>query len=193
MNPLLLTVPLLLLQAPQTPLPEVEAKDLPQAPRGPMVPRVPDAGAEHGTFGQVAGQPHDLLLIRDDAVGLFEHRLHLRQFVFDLDAPVLSVDVIVHNAAAQRPWPIQRVELYARILEKKLNDASGGGKVEVLNMGVNGWGREEPGLLQNRIATGEPQATYKNPGQETRTIYFIVDTLDAGMVGEAFTLEITRS
>ena len=35
---------------------------------------------------------------------------------------------------------VDQDQLYARILEKKLNDASGGGKVEVLNMGVNGWG-----------------------------------------------------
>jgi hypothetical protein len=59
-------------------------------------------------------------------------------------------------------------------------------------LGVNAWGREEPGLLQNRIQTGEPQATYKNPTQETRTIYFIVDTLDINMVGETYTLEVTR-
>ena len=59
-------------------------------------------------------------------------------------------------------------------------------------LGVNAWGREEAGLLQNRIPTGEPQATYKNPTSETRTIYFIVDTLDLDMVGEAYTLEVTR-
>ena len=35
-------------------------------------------------------------------------------------------------------------------------------------------------------------ATYKNPSEETRTIYFIVDTLDINMVGDAFTLEVTR-
>jgi hypothetical protein len=59
-------------------------------------------------------------------------------------------------------------------------------------LGVDVWGSEEPGLLQNRIHTGEPQATYRNPTQETRRIYFIVDTLDYNMVGEPFTLEITR-
>ena len=30
-------------------------------------------------------------------------------------------------------------------------------------LGVNAWGQDEPGLLQNRIPTGEPQATYENP------------------------------
>jgi len=63
-----------------------------------------------GEAGQVAGQPHDLLLIRDDAVGLFEDRLHLRQFVLDLDAAMFPVDVVVNNAATQRSGPVQRVE-----------------------------------------------------------------------------------
>jgi hypothetical protein len=58
--------------------------------------------------------------------------------------------------------------------------------------GVNAWGRDEQGLLQNRIYTGEPQATYKNPTAEARTIYFIVDTMDVNMVGETFTVEVTR-
>ncbi|MFO0589907.1 MAG: SGNH/GDSL hydrolase family protein [Polyangiaceae bacterium] len=35
---------------------------------------------------------------------------------------------------------VDQDQLYARILEKKLNEVSGGRKVEVLNMGVNGWG-----------------------------------------------------
>jgi hypothetical protein len=60
-------------------------------------------------------------------------------------------------------------------------------------LGVNAWGRLEEGLLQNRIQTGEPQATYKNPSQETRTIYFIVVSLDENPVGDPFTLEVTRS
>jgi hypothetical protein len=60
-------------------------------------------------------------------------------------------------------------------------------------LGVNEWGREEPGLLQNRIQTGEPQATYQNLSGAPRTVYFIVDTLDTNMVGEPYTIEVTRS
>ena len=59
-------------------------------------------------------------------------------------------------------------------------------------LGVNAWGRDEQGLLQNRIHTGEPLATYRNPTGESRTVYFIVDTLDADMTGEEFTIEVTR-
>lgn len=60
-------------------------------------------------------------------------------------------------------------------------------------LGVNEQGRTEPGLLQNWIHTGEPQATYQNPGKEPRTVYFIVDTLDTSTVGEPYTLEVTRN
>jgi len=35
---------------------------------------------------------------------------------------------------------IDQDQLYARILERKLNESSGGAKIEILNMGVNGWG-----------------------------------------------------
>ena len=59
-------------------------------------------------------------------------------------------------------------------------------------LAVNAWGRDEQGLLQNRIHSGEPQATYQNRSRETRTLYFIVDTLDANMSGEAFEIEVTR-
>ena len=37
----------------------------------------------------IAGDPHDLFLIRDDAVGLREDRLQLRQLVLDLGLPCL--------------------------------------------------------------------------------------------------------
>ena len=60
--------------------------------------------------GKLAGQPHDLLLVRDDAVRLAEERLHLRQVVLHVDPAVLSRDVVVHDAAAKRTGPIERVE-----------------------------------------------------------------------------------
>lgn len=44
---------------------------------------------------------------------------------------------------------IDQDQLYARILERKLNEASGGAKIEILNMGVNGWGPfHERGYIQ---------------------------------------------
>ena len=59
---------------------------------------------------QVTRQAHNLFLIRDDAVRFLERRLHGRRFVFDLGAAVFAIDVVVHNAAAQRAGTIQRVQ-----------------------------------------------------------------------------------
>ncbi|MDP1832466.1 MAG: hypothetical protein Q8K67_10445 [Geothrix sp.] len=171
MIPWFLSVPVLLVQTAPAPLPEVAAKDLPAAPRGPMAPRVPDAGADASILGRA--------------------RLGARQgpSIPALQLPAGSVRVKdkVPDISGWRAYAIA---------------VPGGGtvKVQVVEgrkawfrvLGVNAWGMEEPGLLQNRIPTGEPRATYKNPTAEARTIYFIVDTLDVNMVGEAFTVEVTR-
>ncbi len=171
MNPLLLTLPLFVLQAPRVPFPEVETKDLAPAPRGPMTPHVRDAGTEAGAMGQA------------------RHGARRGPSLPALQLPAGSVRVKdkIPDLSGWRAYAI---------------DVPGGGtvKAHVVEgrkawfrvLGVNAWGRDEPGLLQNRIATGEPQATYKNPSSEMRTIYFIVDTLDTNMVGETYTLEITR-
>ncbi len=171
MNPLFLTIPLFALQAPPASFPEVEAKDLAPAPRGPMVPHVRDAGAEHSIMGKA------------------RHNARSGPSIPALQLPVGSVRV-QDKVPDMSGWRAYAIEV------------PGGGTVKVhvvvgrkgwfRVLGVNAWGRQEEGLLQNRIPTGEPQATYKNPSAETRTIYFIVDTLDTNMVGEPFTLEVTR-
>jgi len=59
---------------------------------------------------------------------------------------------------------------------------------------LNQWGGQEPGMLQNLIATGNPEVTYTNLTDETRRVRVIVD--DPGwMSSEAnpFILRITRS
>jgi len=172
MLPLLLFLPALVSPAPSAPLPVLLAKDLPKAPRGPLPPHVPDAGAERSMAGMAR---------RGARKGPSIPALQL-------PAGSVLVQDKIPDASGWRAYAIT---------------VPGGGKVKVhvvdgrkgwfRVLGVNAWGREEAGLLQNRIHTGEPQATYQNPGQDTRTIYFIVDTLDANMVGEPFTIEVTRS
>lgn len=169
MVPWLLSVPVLLVQSPATALPVVTAKELPPAPRGPMVPKVPDAGGEASPMGQArAGARRGPSI---PALQLPPGSLRVVDKVPDISgwrAYALQVPpggkVKVHVVAGRKAW--------FRVL------------------GVNAWGLEEPGLLQNRIPTGEPQATYENLTQETRTIYFIVDTLDVNMVGEDFEVEV---
>jgi hypothetical protein len=136
-----------------------------------MIPPVRDLGAERSIFGQ----------IRRGA------RMGPSIPALQLPAGSVRVQDKVPDMSGWRAYAI---------------DVPGGGtvKAHVVEgrkawfrvLGVNAWGREEPGLLQNRIPTGEPQATYKNPGPSMRTIYFIVDTLDPDMVGDAYTLEVTR-
>jgi hypothetical protein len=171
MNSLFLTIPLLALQAPPAALPEVEAKDLAPAPRGPLSPHVHDGGAEHS------------------AMGLARHAARQGPSLPALQLPAGSLRVKdkIPDISGWRAYAIE---------------VPGGGSVKVhvvegrkawfRVLGVNAWGREEPGLLQNRIHTGEPQASYKNPGAENRTVYFIVDTLDVNMTGDPFTIEVTR-
>ncbi len=171
MNPLFLTVPWFALQAAPTPLPEVEAKDLAPAPRGPLVPHVRDLGAETGPLGQIRHGARNGPSIP----------------ALQLPAGSLRVQDKVPDISGWRAYAIEVPgggTVKAHVVE--------GRKAWFRVLGVNAWGQEEPGLLQNRIPTGEPQATYKNPGPDTRTIYFIVDTLDSDMVGDPYTLEITR-
>jgi hypothetical protein len=171
MNPVFLIAPMLAMQTPPAPFPEVEAKDLALAPRGPMVPQVHDLGTEPGSLGQA------------------RRGARMGPSIPALQLPAGSVRVKdkVPDISGWRAYAIEVPgggTVKAQVVE--------GRKAWYRVLGVNAWGMEEPGLLQNRIPTGEPQATYKNPGPGTRTIYFIVDTLDIDMVDEAYTLEITR-
>ena len=64
----------------------------------------------HREAPEVARNPHHLFLIGDDAVGVGEDRLELRHFVRNLHLPVLALDEIVDDAAAQRSGPVQRIQ-----------------------------------------------------------------------------------
>ena len=171
MLPMLAAVPLLLLQAPQVPLPLLEAKDLPPAARGPMPPRVPDLGAERGIMGQARAA-----LRRGPSIPALQ-----------LPAGSLRIQDKVPDQSGWRAYAIE---------------VPGGGSVQVQVvdgrkgwfrvLAMNAWGQDEPGLLQNRIPSGEPRASYRNLGPESRTVYFVVDTQDAHMVGEEFEVTVLR-
>jgi hypothetical protein len=55
------------------------------------------------------------------------------------------------------------------------------------------WGREGEGMLQNRIPTGNPEASYRNPKAEASTVYIVVDTTELNMQGEPYTLPVSRN
>lgn len=56
---------------------------------------------------------------------------------------------------------------------------------------VNKWGLLEKGMLQNRIPTGNPEASFINPKRTATTFYFLVDTTENGAENETYKLEIT--
>jgi hypothetical protein len=58
---------------------------------------------------------------------------------------------------------------------------------------VNKWGSIEEGMLRNLIPTGNPEASYTNPKTETNTIFFVVDTTEQSIQGEAYRLDVTRN
>ena len=170
MNPMFLSLPLVFAQSPQA-LPEVDAKDLPAAPRGPMVPHTPDPGAERGALGEArAGARRGPSI---SALQLPAGSARIKDKVPDLSG---------WKAYAATVAPGEKVKVH--VVE--------GRKAWYRVHAVNAWGRTEEGLLQNRIPTGEPMATYVNPSKETRTIYFIVDAGDINMVGDTYTFEFIR-
>lgn len=171
MNPAFLAVPLLLLQVPPMPLPVVEAKDLPRAARGPMPPHLPDGGADRGLTGRARRGARQGPSI--PALQLPEGSCRVKDKVPDVSG-WRAYAVEVPGGGTVKVHVVEGRKAWFRVL------------------GVNAWGQQEPGLLQNRIATGEPEASYRNPTGETHTIFFIVDTLDATMVGEPFEVEVTR-
>jgi hypothetical protein len=168
---LFLLVPALLAQSP-TPLPVVAAKDLPKAARGPLPPEGPDPGAEGGIQGanrRAARRGPSV-----PALQLPPGSVRVKDQVPDISG-----------------WRCYAIEVPPG--EKVRVQVVEGRKAWFKVKGVNQWGRLEEGLLQNRIHRGEPMATYQNPTQEKKTIYFLVDTLDASMVGEAFEVEVQRN
>lgn len=56
---------------------------------------------------------------------------------------------------------------------------------------VNRWGTLEKGMLQNRIPTGNPEASYINPKREAATFFFVVDTTVTSADREPYRLELT--
>jgi hypothetical protein len=58
---------------------------------------------------------------------------------------------------------------------------------------VGKMGQLEKGMLQNRIGTGNPEASFINPKAVPATVYFVVDTTDTSGAREPYTLVITRS
>lgn len=167
----LLALALVQSAAPQ-PLPVLEAKDLPQA-RGPMPPESPDPASPSR-----------------DPLGLARHSARRGPSIPALDLPATSVRLkdAVPDISGWRAYRLQVPpggKVHVEVVE--------GRRAWFRVKAVNRWGRLEEGMLQNRIWTGKPEASYKNPSStETKEVWFIVDTTDTQMTGDPFEVEVRR-
>jgi hypothetical protein len=162
-----LTALLLLAQAP--PAPMLEGSKLQQVP-GPMAPAYPDPA--------LGFQAKDIQ---------FQIRARSRR----ARVPALGVPsipfVVEDRIGDPAGWKAYSVEappgstIWARLRSAH----EGWFRVHT----VNRWGLQEVGMLQNRIPTGNPEATFINSRNSGTTVYFLVDTTELGAESEPFRLE----
>ncbi len=158
----------------QAPAPaKVLGKDLPSVP-GPVATRenLPDLVGPIGNSGMELG-------IRRSA--------RRGGFVPALAVPAGDTE-IAHMVNSQAGWQAYRVEVAPG--EKVHARLRGDHEAWFVVRCVNRMGLIERGMLQNRIHTGNPEASYINPKQEAVTVFFVVDTSETSALGEAYTLTI---
>ncbi len=162
---------LLLLSLAQDP-PVFEGAKLAVVP-GPQPPRGPDPASGLGSDGFNRG-------IRGQA----------RRAATVPAVAVPAVPAIVEDRVAfPSGWKAYRVEAPPRAtLHARLRSGHEGWfRVRA----VNKWGQMEQGMLQNRIPTGNPEASYVNPNPVATPFFFLVDTTEDGAETETFQFEIT--
>jgi hypothetical protein len=160
--------------APPQELPEVDAKTLPGVP-GPLVPHYPDPSRGPGSDGMEASlRARARRGVNIPAAALPPGSLRVKDHIPDISG-----------------WRAYRIEV----------PAGGGFKARLHGLHeawfvvkvLNRWGALEEGMLQNRIPTGNPEASYRNPKAAPTAVYIVVDTTESPMTGEAYTLTITRN
>ncbi len=158
----------------QTP-PVVAGKDLPKVP-GPMAgtPALGDHGPGMGDSALERG-------LRRSARGT--------GYVPCAELPGGEVTV-EHRVTQPAGWQAYRVQVapLETVKARLRGDHEAWFKVKV----VDKWGNLAEGMLQNRIPTGNPQASYINARNEARTVFFVVDTTNLDVGAEPYQLTFTR-
>ena len=160
--------------APPAPKPQVmEARKLPGVP-GPLTPCYPDPAQGLG--------PRDLdWAIRERA----RHGVNIPAVALP-DASCQVSDRMDSVAG----WKAYRVDVPPRAgFKARLHGTHEGWFVVKV---LDSWGRLGPGMLQNRIPTGNPEASYRNPKARPSTVFIVVDTSVLDAQGEPYTLDVTR-
>lgn len=152
--------------------PVVLAKDL-QTVTGPLTPKYPDPALGIDYHGLGAE-------IRRSA----RHGSTLPA----LAVPPLPI-TIQDNIQNPAGWKAYRIEVAPKATVKAR--LHGIHQAWFLVKCVDKWGHAGEGTLQNRIPTGNPEASFINPKNENVTMFFIVDTKEMDITGEEFTLTFT--
>ena len=165
---------LMLLQAPAPPaLPAYQAKDLPPAP-GPVA-QYPDPAQGPGASA------FDLQIRRGARQGPSIPAVAVPK-------GSLILEDVLRDPSGRKAYRIQappKATIHVRL--------KGPHAAWFVVMAMNKWGKLEPGMLQNIIPTGNPEASFKNPADAEKEVYFVVDTTEVDARGETFTLTVTVS
>lgn len=140
---------------------------------GPMVPHWPDLAAGPGESGIQ-----------------LEIRARSRRGAQISAVAVPTVPAVVEDRIGEPAgWKAYRVEAPAgATLRARLrSDHEAWFRVRT----VNRWGQQEKGMLQNRIPTGNPEASFINSQSRSVSLYFVVDTADLGAEREPYRLEFS--
>lgn len=156
---------------------EIVGKDLKSVP-GPLVDRYCGAPGYH-----------------DPAAGFGDSPLQMQFRESARRSPSIPARALPDGAVAVSDtvgsvagWKAYRVEVPAGVkVHARIHSAHDGW---FLVRTVNRMGSLEPGMLQNLIPTGNPEASYTNLKHETNTIFFVVDTSELGTETEPYKLVV---
>jgi len=111
-------------------------------------------------------------------------------FLPAVEVPKGEAIAITHEVSGPAGWQAYRVETAPgeKVHARLRSDHEAWYVVKCVNRN----GQLEKGMLQNLIRTGNPEATYQNPGKQATTVYFVVDTTEILAGREPYVVTFTR-
>jgi hypothetical protein len=152
---------------------EIQASELPVV-NGPMAPKYPDPAPDAYRGGG------------DAQIRRHSRRTGLVPAVAMPDGDLIVNDKMTEIAGWKAYQAVVPAGQTVKIRLKALHEAWFQVKT------FNRWGKTEKGMLSNAMHQPDPGITYKNSSKEAKTVFFVVDTNELNMLGEAFALHVTR-
>lgn len=154
---------------------EVNGKELPAVP-GPMPSE---------RLRDLSGGPGNSGIDRR-----IRHSARRTGFLPGVAVPQGEAVAITHEISGPAGWQAYRVETAPG--EKVMARLRGDHEAWFVVKCVNRNGQLDQGMLQNLIRSGNPQASYVNPGKAASTVYFVVDTTEILTGKEPYVVTFTR-